>query len=76
MQLEEIVPEYHSKNVFVRSLFLKRLKIAIQLARSELNSNNNLKVIDLGCGEGVLLKLLEKEFKDIRTIGIDVKTDV
>lgn len=76
MQLEEIVPEYHSKNVFVRSLFLKRLKIAIQLARSELNSNNNLKVIDLGCGEGVLLKLLEKEFKDIRTFGIDVKPDV
>ena len=64
-KLEKIVPEYHSKNVFLRNLFFKRLELAIELAKSKLNSNKNLNVIDLGCGEGLLLQLLEKKFKNI-----------
>jgi len=76
MELKEIVPEYHSKNVFVRSLFLNRLKLTIQLALSKLESGGNLNVIDLGCGEGILLKLLEEKFKDIKTFGIDILPEV
>jgi len=76
MKLKEIVPEYHSKNIFVRSLFLKRLEIAIRLAEPKLKSDSDLKVIDLGCGEGVLLKLIEENFKNVKTFGIDIEPNV
>ena len=76
MELKEIVPEYHSKNVFARSLFLNRLKSAIQLASSKLESDDNSNTIDLGCGEGILLKLLEEKFKNIKTFGIDILPEV
>lgn len=75
-KLEEIVPEYHSKNTFLRNLFFKRLELAIELAKSKLNLNKNLKVIDLGCGEGLLLSLFEKKFKNIQTFGIDIEPNV
>jgi len=73
MELEEIVPEYHSKNVFVKNLFLKRLKIALRLAEPELESKDDLKIIDLGCGQGIFLKLLEEKFKNIKTFGVDIE---
>lgn len=76
MKLREIVPEYHSKNIFIKSLFLKRLKIAIRLVWSKLGSSNNLKVIDLGCGEGNFLKLIEENFKNIKTFGVDLEPNV
>lgn len=76
MDLKEIVPEYHSKNIFIRSLFLKRLKIALQLAWQKLQSGDELKIIDLGCGEGKFLKLVEENFKNVKTFGIDIEPRV
>jgi len=76
MDLKEIVPEYHSKNIFVRGLFLKRLKIALQLARSKLESGGEFKIVDLGCGEGNFLKLIEENLKNVKTFGIDVEPRV
>lgn len=73
MELKEIVPEYHSKNLLVRKLFWKRLQIALQLAESKLRSGEDLSVVDLGCGEGILLKLIEERFKNNRTFGIDIE---
>lgn len=77
MKLSEIVPEYYSKNWFVRKLFWERLKSVIRLASEKLNSGNGeLNVIDLGCGDGSFLKLLEAEFPDIHTYGIDILPEV
>lgn len=76
MKLKEIVPEYHSKNIFIRSLFFKRLEVAIKLARPKLERNESLRVIDLGCGEGVLLKLLEENLKNVETFGIDINPNI
>jgi len=76
MDLKEIVPEYHSKNIFVRNLFLKRLKIALQLAGSRLESGGEFKIVDLGCGEGNFLKLIEENFKNVKTFGIDIEPKV
>jgi len=76
MDLKEIVPEYHSKNIFVRGLFLKRLERALQLVRSKLQSGGELKIVDLGCGEGKFLKLIEENFKNVKTFGIDIEPKV
>lgn len=76
MNLEGIVPEYRSKNIFIRSLFFKRLGIAIKLVRPKLGAGESLRVIDLGCGEGILLKLLEENFKNVETFGIDINPNV
>lgn len=76
MNLKEIVPEYHSKNILVKRLFFKRIELAIELAKSKLESDNDTNVIDLGCGEGILLKLLEEKFKNIKTFGIDIEPNV
>lgn len=76
MKLKEIVPEYHSKNIFIRTLFLKRLKTAIRLTWSKLGLRDDLKVVDLGCGEGNFLKLIEENFKNVKTFGIDIEPNV
>lgn len=76
MKLREILPEYHSNNIFIRTLFFKRLQIAIQLVWSKLGSGDDLKVIDLGCGEGNFLRLVEKSFRNVKTYGIDVEPEV
>ncbi|MFH1894703.1 MAG: class I SAM-dependent methyltransferase [Patescibacteria group bacterium] len=76
MEIEAIIPEYHSKNILVRKLFLKRLEIAIGLAQKKINLKNDLNIIDLGCGEGKLLKLLEERFKNIKIFGIDIEPSV
>jgi len=76
MDLEKIVPEYHSKNIFIRSLFLKRLEVAVKLARPKLEAGEILRIIDLGCGEGVLLKLLEENLKNVEIFGIDINPNI
>jgi len=74
MELSEIVPEYHSKNPWLRKLFLKRLETAIQLADFKINSRQ--KVIDLGCGEGLFLKLLQERFIRLNIFGIDSEPNI
>lgn len=76
MELREIVPEYYSRNIFVRKLFLKRLELAINLALPILKLNQKINIIDLGCGDGSFLKLLEENFKNINTFGIDILPEV
>lgn len=76
MDIKTIVPEYYSKNILIRNLFLKRLKLVIQLALPVLKSNRKLNIIDLGCGDGSLLKLLEENFININTFGIDILPEV
>lgn len=74
--MKRIVPEYYSKNFFVKKLFFERLQLAIRLAKPKLLSNKVLNVTDLGCGDGFLLKSLEKKFNNIKTFGIDIVPSV
>lgn len=76
MELKNIVAEYDSKNLLVKKLFLKRLEIAIQLALPILNKLNEPAIIDIGCGQGKLLKLLEKKNNNIKLTGIDIEPKV
>jgi len=76
MPLKKIVPEYYSKNTLVKNLFFKRLECAVQLAFIKLKSDGNLKVVDLGCGDGTFLKLLEKKFPSLKTFGADILPEV
>jgi len=76
MEIEEIVPHYHSNNFFVRTLFLKRLNLAIKIAEKKLNLPAKIKVIDLGCGEGKLLKRLEEYSDKLKLFGVDIEPKV
>ena len=72
--LSEIVPEYRSANPAVRWLFLKRLDVALDLAR--LDESGPLRVADLGCGEGMTLRLLRERFPRHEITGIDHNPNV
>jgi len=56
IELAEIVQEYYSKNPLVRWIFWQRLKKAIKLLPRE----NNLNILDLGCGAGIFLDKLHE----------------
>lgn len=72
----KIVPEYYSKNPLVKNLFLKRLKIALRLAKTQLGLRDAPRAIDLGCGDGIFLKLLEEKFPFVKTFGVDILPEV
>jgi trans-aconitate methyltransferase len=67
--LTDIVPEYRSRNPVVRWLFWKRIEVAMDLAA--LDRGTPLDVMDLGCGEGALLKRLSEERPSHRLRGMD-----
>lgn len=69
LELHKIVPEYHSRNPLVRWLFLKRLDIAIKLARFQ--KDRGLSILDLGCGEGLLLRRLKASYPQFGLTGMD-----
>jgi trans-aconitate methyltransferase len=68
-ELSESVPEYHSANPLVRWIFLRRLDIALEFAR--LDDEGVLRVADLGCGEGVALRLIRERFPRHEITGVD-----
>ena len=63
-----IVPEYRSRNPLVRWLFHQRLDIAMRLARLQ---GEPLHVLDIGCGEGLLLRKLHERYPAHDLTGID-----
>ena len=73
IDLEEIVPEYYSKNWFVRWLFLKRLHIAANYVK-QIEPDV---LIDTGCGDGHFISLLnENKIKTNEMWGIDLNPSV
>lgn len=65
----DIVPEYGSRNPAVRWLFHRRLEVAARLG--ELGGERPLRVLDLGCGAGVFLRLLRERFARHSLEGLD-----
>ncbi len=56
IELEQIVPEYYSKNKHIQNIFFKRHEIALEY----LKKVNPISVIDLGCGDGLFTKKNQK----------------
>lgn len=73
-ELEDIVPEYHSRNPFIRHFFRRRLEIAISLGG--LDEGGRLDVLDLGCGEGLFLRLAAARHPGHAYTGWDQHPDV
>lgn len=76
MKIESIVNEYRSKNPIIKKLFLRRINVAVKLADATVKNQNNASIIDIGCGEGMLLKLLRKEYPSLAMTGIDIEPTV
>ncbi|MFH2205132.1 MAG: class I SAM-dependent methyltransferase [Elusimicrobiota bacterium] len=73
-RLRDIVPEYHSGNPLVRWVFRRRVDLALELAR--LDGADSMDILDLGCGEGVLLRAIGERFPAHRMTGADFHPDV
>lgn len=73
--LEDIVPEYRSSFFLVRNLFIKKLEKCIGLVKDDLNSKT--RILDIGCGEGILEKELRKKTEKGKIYGVDfnINTD-
>lgn len=59
---------YNSSNFLVRFVHNQRLN----LIKSLISKENNLKILDAGCGEGHLIKKLFEENKNCQYYGIDI----
>lgn len=69
LTLENIVPEYRSRFFLVRKLFAKKLEKCIKLAEDSINKRE--KILDIGCGEGILEKELRKKTDNGTIYGVD-----
>lgn len=58
----------HYDNKLLKSWFLKALQKTIEL----IDIKENSRILDLGCGTGNLLKILEDENKNLMLFGIDI----
>ena len=74
VDLADIFPEYNSRNPLVRWIFLERLKICIRLA--QLSTTQPLKILDFGCGEGRMLRLIREADARHEVTGMDYNRNV
>lgn len=70
--LKEIVPEYESKNPLIRVLFNNRQEITIRY----ISKIKPRKILDVGCGDGSLIKKIKNKFYNIKVYGIDINPNV
>ena len=70
--LDGIVPEYFSSNPIVKRLFIDRLYYALKFS----NINSDLRVLDAGTGNGILLKMLSLRHQGIRLVGLDMNSQI
>ena len=51
-------------------------KLLIKILKSKININKNYDVLDIGCANGELIYNLEKNFKNFKISGTDVRQDL
>ncbi len=72
INLEEIVPEYYSKNRHVKKIFFERLNIALNY----LKQIKPTKVLDSGCGDGLFTTKIPKIPSIKKVVGIDLNVNI
>ncbi len=72
LQLEEIVPEYYSKNKYVKKIFFERLNTALNYIKKI----QPKKVLDAGCGDGLFTSKIPQIESVKEVIGIDLNVNV
>jgi len=71
--LKKIVPEYYSKNPAVRWLFKRRLHVALKFLKMIKTDT----LIDMGCGDGYFIQLINKhEIKTRVMWGVDLNPGI
>ena len=70
-RLNTTTPIYANTNFIVNELFFRRLEKVVQMIPKDKHGG---KVLDLGCGEGVLLPTLNRMFSEVD--GLDLKVDI
>ena len=76
LDLDEILPEYESKNPFVRKLFWSRLRIAKNMLSRRKKSSAKINILDIGTGTGVLLRSLKKRYRNSLICGTDYNFNI
>ncbi|MCX7910232.1 MAG: class I SAM-dependent methyltransferase [Endomicrobia bacterium] len=72
LPLNQLVPEYRHKIWFIRKYFLDRIKFSLDIA----DLKNGEKVLDLGCGEAILLKEIQRNNKNVYYWGLDINENI
>jgi len=71
--LEKLVPEYNSKNYFVRKYFFDRINYSIKLA----DIKPYYKICDIGCGNAILIKnILNSVEGVVKCFGVDINVKI
>lgn len=65
---EAALPAYAHKNILIDYLFWKRIQIAFNYSQS---TNGSKKILDFGCGSGVLSYLLAKNGHEVTSTDIE-----
>lgn len=72
LPLDEIVPEYNSSVPIVRHFFRDRITYAIAFAPLD----DKKKILDLGCGSGLLLQEIRRIHKKCTLVGVDFNSNL
>ncbi|MEN3013172.1 MAG: methyltransferase domain-containing protein [Endomicrobiia bacterium] len=72
LPLDKLVPEYRHKIWFIRKYFLDRIKVSLRIA----DIKDKEVILDVGCGEAVLLKEINKMKKNIDYFGVDINENI
>jgi SAM-dependent methyltransferase len=72
------IEEYHSENPFgletESDFHATRRNMTLSIIRKQIENRESTKVLDVGCGKGLITKLIEKEFPEVFIDAIDIST--
>lgn len=68
-----LIEKYYKVNDFDSPQRILNNLVLLENISEKFSSSKNIRVLDLGCGEGVLVNLLNTYFKKFSYVGIDIK---